>query len=140
MINKCVVYGCKSGYKQSQGNVPSFYFPENESSLFKKWVSFVNCTNYRSSANLFICAKHFLDKFIHDGSRKTLNWSLNPIPTLHIQITLKRPSTLETPSAVRKPPKIRVYQIINFNILIKKIPLNFFRFFRKIISTRLQLL
>ena len=140
MINKFVVYGCKSGYKQSQGNVPSFYFTENESSLFKKWVSFVNRTNWRLSANLFICGKHFLDKFIHDGLRKTLNWSLNPIPTLHIQITLKRPSTLETPSAVRKPPKIRVYQNNQLQHFNKKIPLNFFRFFRKIMSTRLQLL
>ena len=39
-----------------------------------------------------------------------MNWSLNPIPTLHTQITLKRPSALKTPSAVRKPPKIRFYQ------------------------------
>ena len=44
------------------------------------------------------------------GSRKTLNWSLNPIPTLHTQIALKRPPTLKTPSAVRKPLKICVYQ------------------------------
>ena len=97
-------------YKQSQENVPLFRFPENEGSLFKKCVSFVNRTNWKLSANSVICAKHFLGKFIRDGSRKTLNWSLNPIPTLHTQIALKRPSTLKTPSAVRKPPKIRVYQ------------------------------
>ena len=42
--------------------------------------------------------------------QKTLNWSLNPIPTLHTQIALKRPSTLKTPSAVTKLPKIRIYQ------------------------------
>ena len=70
MVNKCVVYGCKSGYKQSQGNVPSFCFPANESSLFKKWVIFVNLTNWKPSANLVICAKHFLDKFICDGQGK----------------------------------------------------------------------
>ena len=110
MVNKCVVYGCKSGYKQSQGTVPSFRFPANESSLFKKRVSFVNRTNWKPSANLVICAKHFPDKFIRDGSRKTLNWSLNPIPTLHTQIALKIPPTLKTSSAVRKLPKIRVYQ------------------------------
>ena len=73
MVNKWVVYGCKSGYKQLQGYVPSFCFPANKSSLFKKGVSFVNRTNWKSSANLVICAKHFLDKFIRDGSRKTLN-------------------------------------------------------------------
>ena len=59
---------------------------------------------------MVICVKHFLDKFFRDGSRKTLNWSLNPIPTPHTQIVLKRPFTLKTPSAVRKPPKIRVNQ------------------------------
>ena len=83
------MYGCKSGYKQSQGNVPSFHFPANESSLFKKWVSFVNRTNWKPSANSVICAKHFLGKLICDGSRKTSNWSLNPIPTLHTQIAFK---------------------------------------------------
>ena len=67
------MYGCKSEYKQSQGNVPSFRFPANESSLFRKWVSFVNRTNWKSFVNLAICAKHFLDKFIRDGSKKTLN-------------------------------------------------------------------
>ena len=39
-----------------------------------------------------------------------MNWSLNPISNLHTQIALKRPSTLKTPSAVRKSLKIRVYQ------------------------------
>ena len=90
MVNKCFVYGCKSGYKQSQGNVPLFHFPANGSSLFKKGVSFVNLTNWKPSANSVICAKHFLEKFICDGSKKILNWSFNPIPTLHTQIAWKR--------------------------------------------------
>ena len=39
-----------------------------------------------------------------------MNWSLNPIQTLHTQIALKIPSTLKTSSAIGKLPKIRVYQ------------------------------
>ena len=72
MVYKCVVYGCKSGYKQSQGNVPLFRFTANESGLFKKWVSFVNCTNRKPSANSVICVKHFLDIFICNGSRNII--------------------------------------------------------------------
>ena len=49
-----------------------------------------------------------------------LNWSLNPIPTLHTQIALKIPSTLKTSSAVRKLPKIRVYQDNQFQHFDKK--------------------
>ena len=39
-----------------------------------------------------------------------MNWSLNLIPNLYTQIALKKPSTLKTSSAVRKLPKICVYQ------------------------------
>ena len=99
MVNKCVVYGCKSGYKQLQENVQSFRFPANERVYLKNGLvlSIVPIGNH---CKFGFCAKHFLDKFIRDGLRKTLNWSLNPIPTLHTQIALKRPSTLKTPSAV----------------------------------------
>ena len=41
---------------------------------------------------------------------KKLNWSLNPIPTIHTANALKRPSTLKNPLELQKPPKIRVYQ------------------------------
>jgi len=109
MVNKCVVFGCKSGYDSSD-NAPSFRFPFKRDHLITKWIQFVNRANWTPTSNSVICCKHFDAKFILDGKRKKLNWSLNPIPTLHTSIGLKRPSTLKTPSEMRKPPKIRVYR------------------------------
>ena len=58
-----------------------------------------------------ICIKRFEENLIIDNEkRKKLNWSLNPVPTIHTKAALKRPSTLPTSSSSRKPPKVRVYQ------------------------------
>ena len=97
MVNKCVVFGCKSGYDSSD-NAPSFRFPFKRDDLMTKWIQFVNRANWTPSSNSVICCKHFDAKFISDGKRKKLKWSLNPIPTIHTSNALKRPLSLNTPS------------------------------------------
>ena len=110
MVNKCVVFGCKSGYASiSTDNVSAFRFPFEKQVLLEKWTRFVNRADWLPSKNSVICSNHFEEKFLHKGKRTKLKWNLNPIPSIHTANALKRPSTLQTPSAPRKPPKSRIY-------------------------------
>ena len=111
MVNKCVAFGCKSGYVDTRTeSVSSFCLPYGKKELLKAWIKFVNRVNWSPSVNSVICSKHFEKQFLHLGKRTKLNWSLNPIPSIHTVPALKRPSTLQTLQVPRKAPKIRVYQ------------------------------
>ena len=110
MVNKCVVYGCNSGYKTSKESISSFRFLLNNTELLAKWCRFVNRLDWTPSANSVICANHFEDKYIIVGKRKKLNWKLDPIPTIHSDSALLQPSYLYTPTTSRKSPKPRIYQ------------------------------
>ena len=82
----------------------------NHSSL-DHWVCFVNRSDWKPIKNSVICEKHFESKYILIGKqRNLLDWKLNPIPTLHTDMALKKPSLLPTLSVPRKTPKLRVYQ------------------------------
>ena len=131
MVNKCVVFGCKSGYT-AKGGISSFRFPFRKPDLLNKWVQFVNRANWSPSSNSVICSKHFDEKFLCVGIRTKLKWKANPIPTKHTSSALKQPSSLKTPAAPRKPPTQRIFQqdelenfskedsIENFNDLSEK--------------------
>ena len=113
MVNKCVVYGCKSGYvsEKSENPVSTFRFPLDKPDLLQKWQQFVNRSNWSATKNSVICIKHFEEKFLLRGDKRTkLNWKLSPIPSIHTDEALKRPSTLQNPSVPRKAPKLRVFQ------------------------------
>jgi len=110
MPNACAAYGCISGYKID--NIKSFHFPlsKKKSHLLEKWLRFINREDFTPSDSSVICIKHFDDKFINHGERKTLKWKLSPIPTIHSEEVLKNPSTIPTPQSSRKLPKKRAYQ------------------------------
>ena len=91
MVNKCVVFGCKSGYDSQQDKVAGF--PLSAPDLLEKWIKFVNRVNWKPTKQSIICMKHFKE-FISRGKRMTLKWKLQPVPTIHTQKALKRPSTL----------------------------------------------
>ena len=40
----------------------------------------------------------------------TVEWNLDPIPTVHSKAALDNPSILPTPSTSRNPPRPRVFQ------------------------------
>ena len=49
-----------------------------------------------------------------------LNWILNPVPSIHFKVALKRPSTLQNPSAFRKASKVRIFQEDELALFNKK--------------------
>ena len=56
MVNKCVVFGCNSGYSTCKENVSSFRFPAEKPELLQKWIKFVN----RADFQCFQCFNFFL--------------------------------------------------------------------------------
>jgi len=123
MVNKCVVYGCKSGYSTDKSAIAlsTFRFPLSKPDLLGKWVQFVHRSDWSVSKNSVICVKHFENKYLIHGHKRTkLDWKLNPIPSIHSEEALKRPSTLCNPPALRKAPKVRVYQADELSIFNEK--------------------
>ena len=122
MVNKCVAYGCQSGYDETKTKVRTyvamFRFPLNNKDLLVKWVHFVNRSDWKPTSNSVLCEKHFDSKFINRGKRCKLRWELNPIPSIHSEGVLKRPSTIPTPLPKRKPPAERIFQQDELNIFL----------------------
>ena len=108
MPNKWVVFGCNSGYATcEEKGITTFLLPLEKPYLLQQWKIVQNGFHLRISV---ICIKHFEEKFIIRGKKNNLMWSLNLIPTINTQHTLKRPSTLPTPIIPRKAPKVRIFQ------------------------------
>ena len=112
MVNKCVSYGCKTGYISSleDKKVASFHFHLKNQQLLNYWVHFVNRSDWMPSPNSVLCEKHFNEKYIIRGIKCKLHWNLDPIPEIFSSKCLKRPSTLSSFIALRRPPKTRIYQ------------------------------
>ena len=108
MVNKCCVYGCKSGYSSSKlEKVSLFQFPLKRPDLCCKWMAFVNRKNFRPTKYTRICEKHFEKKYISAGLRKDLIWDMEPVPTIYTAAQMNK-SPAQSPAVVsRKPPKAR---------------------------------
>ena len=114
MVKSCAVVDCRTNVKKQNGKVTTiqnqdtvFQFPDpiKKPELFKKWVRFVNRQEFTVMENSGMCAKHFEDKFIKVGKRKTLRWDLDPEPTIYAVPIL--PSLIPTPETKRKKPTDR---------------------------------
>ena len=90
--------------------VASFHFPSKNQLLLNYWVHFTNRCDWMPSPNSILCEKHFNEKNIIDCIKCKLNWNLDPIREIFSSECLKRPSTLPSPIALRRPPKTRIYQ------------------------------
>ena len=122
MFNKCVAQGCSTGnlteVSAREENVATFHFPVKKPELLNRWTRFVNKPNWTATSTSVLCEKHFKEDVIKRGKKTTLNWNLNPIPTIQSTIARKRPSSLLAMSEMRGPPKIRNIeedQISDFN-------------------------
>ena len=114
MVNKCVAFGCNTGANvkanedpSSRENLASFHFPIKKEDLLHRWTKFINRRDWTPKPTSVLCEKHFDETLITRGKRTTLKWELNPTPTKHSVLAMKRPSTLPELSTPRKPPKIR---------------------------------
>ena len=121
MVNKCVIYGGKSGYKSNANTVPSFHFPHQKVDLLAKWTKLVNRLDWSPTSNSVICVNHFDLKFILNGKRKKLNWKLDPVPTIYPESVLSKLSSLPTLAGFRKSPKPRIYQPVKIKYTTLKI-------------------
>ena len=114
MPNTCAAVGCKTNYLTCKEKVSTFSFPNEKEKpeLFRLWVKFVNReSNWKPTSHTTLCAHHFDENYMKRGKvRIHLKWDMNPIPTIHTDEVLKRPSTIPTPEVPRKAPKLRVYQ------------------------------
>ena len=134
MPNKCSVVGCNSGYKDGP-NYSRYKFPQDEQ-LAAKWLRFLNRpANYVITENSFICSLHFDNIFLkitpHNFTK--LNYSLNPIPTIH-PLSIPQSQAI-IPTSSRPLPKDRVFQPDQISIYeekfrIRKFPAGFFDLIR----------
>ena len=110
----CVALGCKTNYATCSEKLAVFTFPkeEDDPELRKKWEHFVNRgDNWTAKSRSVLCEKHFEKEFINKGEQRThLKRKLRPIPTIHTEEAMEKPSCLNTPVPPRKAPKIRNFQ------------------------------
>ena len=75
------------------------------------WINFFNRKICKPNKNSILCAKHLKDELIKVSRRKKLKWELLPVPTIHTEKALKRPSLLPCATIrLRKAPKTRIFQ------------------------------
>lgn len=111
MVNKCCIFGCKSGYLTTEEKVSSFHFPLENKDLNGKWIFFVNRRDWVPTVHTVICVHHLEEKYIQTcGKRKMLRWDLKPIPSIHTSKELERPSVLPTISPCQKSPVKRIFR------------------------------
>ena len=112
MVNKCSVFGCSTNYEGKEvGTVfglKSIKDPEQRD----KWIRFCNRKDMNAEGSIFICSKHFEEKFIRRNDKQPrLITKLLPVPTIHpVGIYSEKPSCMPTSSTSRKPPTQRVFQ------------------------------
>ena len=114
---KCVVPLCNSNHEKSiyegDGVFPVFEFPgKKKPDLHKRWIRFVNRSDWEPTDSSRICSKHFESKYIKHGTERVrLLRKLDPVPTIYPKEAEEKPSLLPTePTKARKPPTVRVFQ------------------------------
>lgn len=110
MVNKCSVFGCDTNHKpNSKGAV--FGLPKEED-LKRRWIVFLHRNNISNLKNIFICEKHFQDKFLNKNEKRTrLIMKIKPYPTILSEGQRNLPlSSQPKISMPRKPPAIRIIQ------------------------------
>ena len=110
MPNKCSVVGCKSG--------PDY---PRDQELKAKWLLFLNRpTDYEVTDNSFICSRHFEPTYLKVTAKNLarLNYTLDPIPTIHPESNPKSEACVLTKS--RPPPKERICKQDEISIFEEK--------------------
>ena len=112
--DKCVLACCPNNKESTfTDERHTFGFPSEvkRPDLYDDWIRFVNRSNgWNPSPSSVLCHLHFEDKYIKKGKRWTLNWKMQPVPSIYPEELRNTPSVLPTPRTKRKAPTERVYQ------------------------------
>ena len=113
MVNKCSVFGCSTNHDGHDAGTVFGLKSVKDPEQRDKWIRFCNRKDLNTEGSVFICAKHFEEKYMrHNDKQPRLITKLNPVPTIHpVGVYDEKPSCMPTtPSTSRKPPTQRVYQ------------------------------
>ena len=69
MVNKCTVSKCQTCCTSSTGKLSSFRFPLKNEELNKKWIRFVNRSDWVPTKHSVLCELHFEDIYKNKGKR-----------------------------------------------------------------------
>ena len=112
MTKTCSVAACNTNHKKRINGTPVISHPgtvikfpnKKNESLLPAWVKFCNRKHeFTITNNTGICTKHFDEKFINKGTRMTLKWELNPVPTKYAPDIDVPPSMIPTGGYDRWP-------------------------------------
>lgn len=59
MVNKCIVFGCTTGYVSNPEKLQTFSVPKDKK-LRKSWEIAINRANFQIKSTQVVCIKHFL--------------------------------------------------------------------------------
>ena len=112
MVNKCSVFGCKTNYDGHDAGTVFGLKAVKDPERKAKWFAFCNRKDLRPDGSIFVCEKHFEEKFMRRNDKQPrLNKNLNPVPTIQPPgVYEDKPSCLPSIPKARKPPKQRVFQ------------------------------
>ena len=112
MVNKCSVYGCLTNHDgHEQGTVFGLKSVEDPGQR-DQWLRFCNRSDLKPDGSVFICAKHFDEKFMRRNDKQPrLIKKLLPVPTIQpAGVYDEKPSCKPTPTTSRKAPTQRIFQ------------------------------
>ena len=84
MVNKCVAPKChQTDYISSIEKLSSFHLLLRNEELNKKWIRFVNKSDWVPTKHSVLYKLHFENIYKNKGKRMTLNWLMKTIPTIY---------------------------------------------------------
>ena len=112
MVNRCSVFGCFTNHKGHQKGIVFGSKSVKEPDRRQQWIRFCNRQDLRPDSAVFICEKHFEEKYIkRNKEQPRLITNLSPIPTINpAGVYDKKTSCLPPITTTRRPPTQRIYQ------------------------------
>ena len=88
----------------------SFHFPLKNEELSKKWIHFVNKSDWVPRKHSVLCELHFEDISKNKGKRMSLNWSMKPVHKMHSAGLIDTLSVFPTTQTFRQPLRKVIFQ------------------------------
>ena len=89
--------------------IVKFLFPLKNVELNKQWILFVERWDWIATKHSMLYKLHFEEKYLRRAEKCTLQWSMNPVPTVYSQKLLSKPSSLPTQQIIWSLPRKRSF-------------------------------